>query len=88
MADRRIVRARPIPLRKRFSPMYRFELAGYKHGVRGTSRIWLTAMLALWGFRLVRRAGARRATLAATEILQPGQSVIIRAIAPPVRKRG
>ena len=59
---------------------------GLYRGVLGGSRGWMAVGGVFWGARLMRRYFGRGEEIAATEVLQPGQFVTIRAIAAPTRR--
>ncbi len=93
MAGRPIIRVtRPIPpigpraFQARNSPFYQLELRAWLRGIRGSSRVWLAVGITLWGARLVRKMGSREERIVATEVLKPGQRVIITALLPEPKR--
>ncbi len=60
---------------------------GLYKGLLGGSRGWLILGALFYGGRTLRSTLGRSEELAATEVLEPGQFVTIRAIAPPTRKQ-
>jgi hypothetical protein len=53
---------------------------GFKRGVLGKDTKWLIVFVGVVAGRLLRRGFAKGEELAAIEKLQPGQSILIRAI--------
>jgi hypothetical protein len=55
----------------------------YTRGVKGGARVWMGVYIALWLIRSYRKkAGPQHLT---TDKLKPGETMIIRTIAPPTR---
>lgn len=54
-------------------------------GLFGGSRGWLAVGAFVWGPRLLKRALGRNEEIVAKEVLKPGQSLYLEAIAPPTR---
>jgi hypothetical protein len=69
-----------------FSPSAYARRRGLSHGVFGGSRFWLLAGGLVWSVRTTRRIFGHHATVVATEILKPGQFVVIEAIRPMRRR--
>jgi hypothetical protein len=75
--------ARRPPL---LSPFAFARRAAISRGVLGGNRTWLTIGGVVWAGRLVRKLFGRIETVAAIEVLHPGQFVMISAIEPPSRR--
>lgn len=69
-----------------FSPTAQARRLAVRRGLVGGDRVWIVIGAIVWGGRLLRRTFGRVETIAATEILKPGQFVRIEAIGPPTRK--
>ncbi len=73
---------RPLVL----SPWVYARRAGVYRGLLGGSRMWMVIGGIVWSGRIFRRLFGRSETLAAREVLAPGQFVTIRTIQPPSRR--
>jgi hypothetical protein len=56
-------------------------------GLLGGSRGWMYVGGALWVLRLTRRTFGKNEVIVATEVMQPGQSLILRTIRPSRAER-
>jgi hypothetical protein len=68
-----------------FSPFTYARRAFVSRGLLGGNRTWLVIGGTVWAGRLIRRTVGRAETIAATEVLKPGEFVTIRTIQPPTR---
>jgi hypothetical protein len=71
----------------RLSPAVYIRRSGFYKGVLGGNRGWLAVFAVFWGGKKLRTTFGRSEEIAATEVLQPGQLVTIRAIKPPTRRQ-
>ena len=69
-----------------FSPFVYARRAFVYRGLLGGSRAWMVLGGTFWAGRLIRQTVGRRETIAAREVLSPGQFVTIRTIAAPSRR--
>ena len=67
-------------------PIVQLRRLGVQRGLVGGNRAWLAVGVGLWLARAGRRALSKVPEIAATEILKPGESMTITAIAPPLRR--
>ena len=68
-----------------FSPFVYARRAFVYRGLLGGSRLWMVVGGTFWAGRMIRQTVGRRETIAAREVLSPGQFVTIRTIRPPTR---
>ena len=68
-----------------FSPFVYARRAFVYRGLLGGSRAWMVLGGTFWVGRLIRQMVGRTETIAAREVLSPGQFVTIRTIRPPTR---
>lgn len=68
------------------SPSYLIRRNAIYKGMFGGQRGWLALGGLIWGTRFIKKTLGRSEEHAATEVLQPGQFVTIRAIPTPTRK--
>ena len=68
-----------------FSPFVYARRAFVYRGLLGGSRAWMVLGGTFWAGRLIRQMVGRTETIAAREVLAPGQFVTIRTIRPPTR---
>ncbi|MGD9702618.1 MAG: hypothetical protein AB7Q42_07600 [Acidimicrobiia bacterium] len=68
------------------SPFAYARRAGVYRGLLGGDRTWLALGGIVWGGRMIRKTLGRSETIAATEVLKPGEFVTIRTIEPPTRR--
>jgi hypothetical protein len=55
-------------------------------GLIGGNRVWMYVGGAMWALRFARRTFGKNEVIVATEVLQPGQSLLLRTIPPSSRK--
>ena len=67
------------------SPFVYARRAFVYRGLLGGSRAWMVVGGTFWVGRLIRQMVGRTETIAAREVLAPGQFVTIRTIRPPTR---
>ena len=68
------------------SPFVYARRAFVYRGLLGGSRAWMVLGGTFWAGRLIRQMVGRTETIAAREVLAPGQFVTIRTIRPPSRQ--
>jgi hypothetical protein len=67
-------------IRYELSPIRRFKLKALREGLLGGNRPWLIAFVAYRSLIAVRRAVSRRQEHIATDVLKPGERIMVRAI--------
>lgn len=68
------------------SPLAALRRNALYKGVFGGSRGWMAVGALVWAPRLIKRVLGRTEKVVATEVLRPGQTLCLQAIAPPTRQ--
>ena len=67
-------------IRYRYSPFRWFRLKALREGLLGGSRGWLVAFLTVRGLMVFKRALSRQQVHVVTDLLKPGERMLIRTI--------
>jgi hypothetical protein len=67
------------------SPMALLRRGALYKGLLGGRRGWMAVGAVVWGPRMLKKAFGRSETIVATEVLKPGQGVLLTTIKPVTR---